>query len=430
MRLISNICCGAILLIFHISANAQTSSEISKHTLKGKIIRSFTVHHDNDKMMLVGLKGQPGEGKIQISHDAGVSWNVLNDDKTLCETCEDVQSVLFVSTDIILAGTWKNGLFISTNGGKKFDQVKKFPALDVRSLVLSPSGAIFAATTTHGIQTSDDNGKSWSSTHKESLNKDLSSWKIAMPPNAHNILYAMTFNKGLMKSMDGGKTWKQAIYEEGVMIWDIGFINNEQYAVGSSKTENYLFHSYLGDKKWKKYKLNMNGSINALNIANTFIDYELMLGTWKNGLQTTYAIEYSNDGYRCVEIIKDDTIGVADIWSNKEYVYNFSWGDGVKMLKRDLDCEIIIPSIATEDCKSEPCFEIYANCEVDYWNFKLYNRWGEFFMKDSTGIESTNKYINNLQNFKEAGQYIYWLKTSFENNVDTVSVKGFITVDF
>lgn len=417
-------------MLFLNVALAQTTSEIVSHSLEGKIIRSFTCSEQNIKQMLVGIKGKAGDGKVLFSSDAGLTWEELNSGDPLCEECEDVQTVLFVSEDIILAGTWKNGLFMSNNGGKKFDLVKKFPAVDVRSLVISPSGVIYAATTTHGIQMSEDNGKSWSSPHPEKKNKELASWKIAMPPKAHNMIYAMTFNNGLMKSMDGGETWKQAIYEEDVMIWDIGFINNEQYAVGSSKTENYLFHSYLGDKKWKKYKLNMNGNINSLNIANTFIDYELMLGTWKNGVQTTYAIEYSNEGYRCIEIVKEDTIGVADIWSNKEFVYNFSWGDGVKMLKRKLDCEIIVPSVATKDCKSEPCFEIYSNCDIDYWNFRLYNRWGEFFMKDSTGIESTNEYINNLQNFKEEGQYIYWLKTSFENNVDTVSVKGFITVDF
>src|SRR5690606_23452592 len=150
-----------------------------------------------------------------------------------------------------LAGTWKNGLYYSSNGGKKFSRVKKFPATDVRSVVMANAGAHFAGTTTHGILKSEDGGKTWNSVHSAELNQDLSCWKIAIPPGANLILYALTFNKGLQKSMDGGKTWKQAVYEEGVMIWDLGFVNNELYAVAGNETENFLFHSYLGDKKWK-----------------------------------------------------------------------------------------------------------------------------------------------------------------------------------
>jgi hypothetical protein len=410
----------------------QSDSEIIKsHSFKGKIIRSFAVNPENKNQILLGLKGSnPGDGKVFLSNDAGMNWEPLNKDKALCDSCLDVQTVCFLDDETYLAGTWKNGLYLTTNAGKKFVKIKNFPSSDIRSVVKAPGGTVYAATTTHGIMRTDDKGKTWNAPHSSDLNTTLASWKIALAPGANLILYAMTFGNGIYKTMDGGKTWKQTVHEDEVMIWDIAFIKNELYAVGGNEKENFLFHSYLGEKKWKMYKLNMFGNINSLHIVETFLDYKVFLGTWGNGIQSTFAIEYSNNGYRCVEFIKDDTIGVTDMYSTPDFIYNFSWGDGLKIIEREKECAILVTkSIPSNTNKESPqSSKIESSCELDYIYFKFYDRWGSLIYETQSSLDSVNHFLNSGTDSLANDEYIYWMKSSFTNNQDTTNLKGHIQI--
>ncbi|MBD3635904.1 MAG: hypothetical protein HUJ25_01070 [Crocinitomicaceae bacterium] len=417
-------------LIFWVNSLAQIDK--TKEPLEffnGTIVRSYAVNNEFPDHMLVGIKGEPGDAKVYHSPDSGTNWKVLNSDQPLCDSCEDVQTVCFLDDKTFLAGTWKNGLFISRDNGKTFSPIKKFPAKDIRSVVRAPMGTLFVATTSHGILASEDSGKTWKNTHDAELIDELACWKLCIAPKSNNILYALTFDNGVYKSINSGETWDRVIYEKDVMIWDLAFIENEIYAVGGSENENYLFRSYMGDKNWRKFKLNIFGNVNSLNIFKTFNDYFLLMGTWKNGIHKSYAIEYSLQGFSCIPIIEEDTTGVSQVYSNDEYVYNFTWGDGIKRFERAKECGLDIPRFTAPGNTNFDPFKIEPTCPLEYFFLRLYDKNGEEVLRDSsTNVMGSNTKMNSKDNFKKPGSYIYWIKASFKDEVDTFSVNGYIKV--
>lgn len=419
-----------ISLFFSFLCFGQGKLELAKHVFQGEIIRSYAFHPQKPNEILVGLKGKQGEAKVYHSTDYGLNWNVLNKGKALCDSCEDVQAIAFIDDETFIAGTWKNGLYLSTNSGKKFNKVSAVPASDIRSIAVSPAGIVYVATTTLGIVKTEDKGRTWQSPHPSDLNTVLPSWKIYLVPSTNKILYACTFQNGLYKTTNGGVDWKQEWFDKDIMIWDIELVDNEIFAVGSSKDKNYLFYNVLGGKKWKKYELNMYGSVNSLHIMQGFKDYSLILGTWENGLQYTFAIEPSNDGYRCVEFVEDDSIGVQDSYSNEHYLYNFSWGDGIRIYTREKECDVDISSVykltSTEGSNN---MAVKASCDLDYCKFKLYDRWGSLMYESIAGLDSVNAYFKNNQSKLEPGKYVYWMKSSFVEDADTVSLKGHMVLE-
>lgn len=90
----------------------------------------------------------------------GRNWRTLNSNKSLHPQATDVQAVLAVSEQVILAGTWKHGLYVSRNNGGNFKQIIPFPSSDVRDLQMA-GGVIYAATARHGVHASMDVGRSW-----------------------------------------------------------------------------------------------------------------------------------------------------------------------------------------------------------------------------------------------------------------------------
>jgi len=132
------------------------------HVLKGRVIRSLSVEADNPDHILVGQKGQQaGSALVFQSLDGGRNWRTLNANRALAPAASDVQAVLAVSRDILLAGTWKHGLYVSRTGGShRFSRLTDFPASDIRDLKMV-GGVIYAATGRNGVYASNDLGKSW-----------------------------------------------------------------------------------------------------------------------------------------------------------------------------------------------------------------------------------------------------------------------------
>jgi photosystem II stability/assembly factor-like uncharacterized protein len=402
---------------------------ISTHALKGNIVRSFTISSSDQNEMLVGLKGdEPGSALIYYSSDKGENWKVLNNGEAVCTECENIQAVCMVDPKTYLVGTWKNGLFISKDGGKSFKAVKDFPAKDVRSIRASESGRVFAATTSHGILVSDDKGKKWNAIHDASLNKTLSSWTLRIHPGSKNIVYAMTFQDGIYKSLDAGVTWKPIVSEKGLMFWDLGFTQNELYAVASNDSASYIYQSFMGDKKWKSYKLNIPSAANSINIVNTFRDFYFLFGTWSEGLYKSYAIENSIDGFRCTELEKEDTNGVAHCYSSDKYIYNFSWGDGVKILEREEECQVIIQPSISASSVNDNGWGLQASCEMDYFLFKLYDKWGKLLFEQTASIAEVNNTLKEKVKELKPESHIYRMKFSFKEDKDTLDFKGFIDI--
>lgn len=399
------------------------------HQLKNEIIRSYAFNPLDQNQLIIGMKGEnAGDGKVHFSNDAGKTFEVLNSGEALCDSCSDVQAVCFIDDKTFLAGTWKNGIYLSKDAGKSFKRIKGFPSNDIRSIKKSPSGIVYAATTTHGILKSEDQGRTWVCPHNADMNKTLACWSLEIAPRANNILYALTFGSGIYKSIDAGVTWKQVAYQDKVMIWDIAFVNNEMYAVGSDDNTSYLFHAYLGDRKWKVSKLNIDASVNSIGIQSNFRNYSILLGTWSSGLYKTYAIESSIEGYRCTELDASDTVGVTKILTTDQFIYNFSWGDGLKIYERELQCAVVVPEVFTPNSETASDWNITSNCKLDHLNFKLYDRWGEKVYQTNGGLDTVNHFMHAKSDELSEGVYVYWIKTSFESDPDTLSLKGHISI--
>ena len=129
-------------------AQAQSQWSGSFDKLKGRIIRSISVASFNKNLIIVGNKGKAaGDATLFVSKNGGVSWQFLNSNKPLNGQATDVQAVAAVDANIYLAGTWKHGLFRSSDGGASFSPVS-FPSKDVRGFAVTDSGVIFAASET------------------------------------------------------------------------------------------------------------------------------------------------------------------------------------------------------------------------------------------------------------------------------------------
>lgn len=150
---------AAALIVTPSLALAQSASD---HRLKGRIIRALAVEPGSERHVLVGQKGnKPGSGLVFKSTDGADTWRTQNGNAPLSPESTDVQAVAAISADLVLAGTWKHGLFVSRDGGRQFLPVDGFPSSDIRDL-RAHNGKIYVATARHGVFVSNDQAVSWS----------------------------------------------------------------------------------------------------------------------------------------------------------------------------------------------------------------------------------------------------------------------------
>lgn len=307
------------------------SGKLIKPSLENKIIRSISQNHSKENILYAGIKGnKAGDGKVALSMDFGKSWTYINKGHPLSIAAEDVQTIVVSPYDdnLIYAGTWKNGLYKSSDGGTSFTKVENFPSPDIRSIIFHPQNNdyILVATTTHGIVTTVDNCKNWKYQETEYLEQNFKAiWKLVQSPYNANELFALSIRQGLHKSTDFGATWKKIIDGPQVLFYGLGFNseseiwcsstnfksgdiyvskdrgetfknieNNENYIISNfiRITNNVEDNFYLGGEKGL-YKLN-NDQLTKVNQALPFptishllnVNKKLLIATWGNGIIT------------------------------------------------------------------------------------------------------------------------------------------------
>lgn len=409
-------------------AVAQFEDEhLANHSFRGEIIRSYSINPNNSLHILIGLKGdKPGSGKVYQTYDAGENWIACNNGLALCDSCEDVQAVEFYDDRTYLAGTWKNGLYISKDAGKTFKPIASFPAKDIRSIEKSNKGPLLAATTTHGIMTSVD-ADVWLPLHDSEFNRTLASWHIEKDPEGKDIFYAMTFGNGIYKTIDHGKNWKQVFHKEGVMIWDIAFYGMKVYAIGSDDSLSYLIHGYKGDKDWGFDVIQGVQGANSIEVNEYAYSYELLVGTWTSGVHSVY-LPGDIIIWEGHDVLPADSIGSTKIWCDDSLMHHFTWGDGVRSYRKYEGCNLYVPNVMTPNCDGINCFEMMSTCKLDYFNFRMYNRWGEPILDKIASIEEVNRALEIQSQDLQSEVYVYWIKFSFADSEDTLDTKGHITV--
>lgn len=196
-------CLLAALLL---TTTAQPVPAAEQTVLKGRVIRSLSVDAGNPQHILAGQKGaKPGTALVFESRDGGGTWRTLNGAKPLSPQASDVQAVVRVKEDVILAGTWKQGLYRSADGGSNFLPVQDFPSSDIRDLeVLRKDGraTVFAATARHGVFRSDDEGLTWQALGP---GQDFF-WGLSVSPSGED-LYAVSLEQAVYRAETGGNGW-------------------------------------------------------------------------------------------------------------------------------------------------------------------------------------------------------------------------------
>lgn len=101
-----------------------------------------------------------------------------------------------------LAGTWGDGIFLSTDDGANWSQVKSgFNDIDINALSTDGSNSI--AATNGGVFFSKDQGLTWAKGSGLTNNFVMSLTVV------NKIFFAGTFGAGVFRSTDGGENWTQ-----------------------------------------------------------------------------------------------------------------------------------------------------------------------------------------------------------------------------
>ncbi len=195
-----------ILACFTVLAAPASAQQSDRgHKLKDRIIRALAAEPGDTGHVLVGQKAKgAGSALVFKSLDGTESWRTQNGNAPLSPEATDVQAVAAVSADLLLAGTWKHGLYVSRDGGGSFIRVTGFPGADIRDLQVA-GDSIYAATPRHGILVSTDEAKTWTPIGP---NKEFF-WSLSTYGDA---LYASSLESGVFRRRDG--EWKKIFADD------------------------------------------------------------------------------------------------------------------------------------------------------------------------------------------------------------------------
>ena len=313
-----------------VQAQGQWSGSFGK--LNGRIIRSMTVAPFDNNLIIVGNKGKAaGDATLFVSRNGGVSWRFLNAKKSLNNQATDVQAVAAVNGNIFLAGTWKHGLFRSSDSGASFKPVNAFPSKDVRGFAVTQSGVVFAASGNKGVLRSADAGVTWTQT---SLNKAFI-WSVHADRTGTTLL-ASSPTGGLYRSTDQGNSWNKILENktnQAVAGDNSGFI--------AAATENGLFISRDAAASWAAIEPFKNQRLSSVKFKNGNPDV-LLIGGWTNGLW-----EYSISQQKAVQI--GASLPVVHVAETGNGVVVGSWGKGLRIHPHSKNTAYLINATLAKD---------------------------------------------------------------------------------
>jgi len=149
-----------------------------------------------DTNIFAGTRNLGGVYGVFRSTNNGVSWGptgLMN---------YEIWSLAVAGTRLF-AGTYGNGIFLSTNSGETWTLLdNRFEIADVRALAVCGT-RIFAGTAGGGVFRSTDNGNTWTQT-------SFRSWVNALAV-CGTTLFAGTDVEGIFSSTDNGESWTKCV---------------------------------------------------------------------------------------------------------------------------------------------------------------------------------------------------------------------------
>ena len=157
------------------------------------------------------------EAGIHFSQDGGEHW------KPIGLLGLGIRTIVQhpANPDIIAVGTEDDGVFISFDHGKSWQQkVNGLTHRTVYALAFSPHNTrvIYAGTFQGGIFKSTDMGRNWSPANKNLRILDIHA--LVVDPTDEQTVYAGILNDGVWLSENGGKSWR-FIGLETSQVWDM-----------------------------------------------------------------------------------------------------------------------------------------------------------------------------------------------------------------
>lgn len=308
--------------------------ELGKQT-----VRSLSSHPQKNNILYAGLKGRnAGDSFVCMSYDYGQTWTYLNKHLPLSPTSRDVQTIEVspFNSNLIYAGTWKEGLFKSTDGGNTFSKDTSFVSNDVRKVLfdVNNENRIFIASATHGLILSEDTGKTWKSVAKEKLLAEEAVWGLFQHPVDNKAVFALTYNKGLLKTTNGGQSWQQVLAITNKICFDIAVSKrnpNHLWMVCGNRKDRVssLYSSKDRGQTWSK-----DNDLDDLLLQVAVVSHSDGDKTLVGGLKGIY--EYK-DNMLTPSNLPTPFPAISEILEVEDRIVVATWGNGVLSIVNGLE---------------------------------------------------------------------------------------------
>ncbi len=246
-------------------------------------------------------------------------------------TSADVTTINFStnydSDGTVFVGTKWNGLYVSSDKGKTFQNVSSFPEDIKVTSVYGNSGTYFVGTGGEGIFETEDGGKTFT---KVNFDSDY----INVIFGTGNTIYVGTGDKGMFVSNDGGKTFTEA--NDGIFKFDsdITAISGVKDAVFIGTNGGDVYETTNGGKTWVQIgaKQIPKYSIADISVSKSFdTDQTLVVGTMGAGLflSTDGGSTFTNISDALLKYhMWDDGVALSPNFDKDHMILAGSW-DGV-----------------------------------------------------------------------------------------------------
>lgn len=193
-------------------------------------------------------------GSFVKSFDGGNNWeNKVNIDGTKNIGLADIISIEIdpFDTEVIYAGTEKNGLLVTRNGGENWEKMV-FPLTRIFGLAVdrNDNRTIYASGVLDKrakIYKTVDRGETWVEIYTEPANNSVIS-SLKMSKRNSNVLYCGTSDGLIFKSIDSGQSWKNLTKADGPVI-DISFDSFNDSVVYFGVSKGTIFRTKDGGEK-------------------------------------------------------------------------------------------------------------------------------------------------------------------------------------